>query len=349
MVIDSDFYRKIGDEEIERLYSGELNADEILHIVEGNRSDLPHVDQLETTNNCNMRCVMCPRTESMTRGVVSSMSDYVFQAVIDELADVEREKKLRDISVKQFQSDPPASLLWDGSIHDIFDLRLHHFGAPLLDPKIIERVAYIKEKGAFGAQMSETVVNLRLDKVRELFRYGLNRLIIAVDAVDASGFEAIRGRKVNFQNTVVQRVRNILRVKEEMGSDTRVEVQVIDLKGTSVVDFREMWRREGVDVLQKPFFPYPDVSKDVGHISKEFSADCLLPFVSMVVLADGRVVPCCADYNGEEVIGDIKKQSLEQIWNGGRFREFRENFVRASFEKDSLCRRCGAYPFAQVE
>lgn len=348
-MLDSNFYRQVGEEGIARLYSGELTADEILHVVEGARSDLPHVDQLETTNNCNMRCIMCPRTEHMTRGIVKSMSDHIFRVAIDELAEVEAEKKARGVDIEKFRADPPASLIWSGSEHDIFDLRLHHFGAPLLDPKMIDRVAYIQEKGAFGAQMSETVVNLKIDKVRELFRYGLNRLIIAIDGIDADSFASIRGRKVNFRRHVVERVKDVLRVKEEMGADTRVEVQVIDLKGTSMVEFERMWHEEGVDVLQKSFFPYPDIPDSVGYASKEFSADCLLPFTSMVVMADGRVVPCCADYNGEEVIGHVQEESLAAIWSGARFREFREKFVRASFEEDSLCRRCGAYPFSEVE
>lgn len=348
-MIDSNFYQKIGDSDIERLYSGELSAEEILHIIETNRSDLPHIDQLETTNNCNMSCQMCPRTEHMTRAIVPSMNRDIFKAVVDELSEVEEEKRLRGISIEGFETNPPTSLLWDGSVHDVFDLRLHHFGAPLLDAQIVDRVAYIGEKGSFGAQMSETVINLRIDKVRALFQHGLRRLIIAVDAVDTSSFRKIRGRNVDFQKAVIQKVREVMKIKEETGSNTRIDVQVIDLKDTSVSHFEHMWHEEGVHVLRKSFFPYPDVSNEVGNISTEFSADCLLPFTSMVVLADGRVVPCCADYNGEEVIGDVKKQSLTDIWNGSKFRAFRENFVKSSFEEDSLCRRCGAYPFSTLK
>ena len=329
-MIDSEFYRRVGDEGIENFYSGNLNADEVLQIVESNRSDLPHIDQLETTNNCNMRCKMCPRTEHMSRAIIGSMSDSIFTSVVDQLAEIEQEKCARGITVQQFREDPPESLLWDGSEHDIFDLRLHHFGAPFLDPKIVERVAYIQDKR---------------ERVRALFGHGLRRLIIAVDGIDAASFKDIRGRDIDYQRLVLDRVRDVVNIKRELDSDVRVEVQVIDLKGTSIPKFENIWSEEGVDVLQKSFFPYPDVASEVGNVNTEFSADCLLPFTSMVVLADGRVVPCCADYNGEEVIGDVKKDSLVDIWNGPKFAEFREKFVRASFSEDSLCRRCGAYPF----
>ena len=46
----------------------EYTSDEMYEKLEAIRSKEPVVYNIETTNRCNMRCKMCPRTTMMTRG-----------------------------------------------------------------------------------------------------------------------------------------------------------------------------------------------------------------------------------------------------------------------------------------
>jgi radical SAM protein with 4Fe4S-binding SPASM domain len=36
---------------------------------------------------------------------------------------------------------------------------------------------------------------------------------------------------------------------------------------------------------------------------------------TMSVLWDGRVVPCCMDYDGKLILGDVNKNTLTEIWH----------------------------------
>lgn len=48
--------------------------------------------------------------------------------------------------------------------------------------------------------------------------------------------------------------------------------------------------------------------------------DCLDPWTSGVINADGTVTPCC---HAMERMGDLGEETFEEIWDGARFRTFR--------------------------
>jgi radical SAM protein with 4Fe4S-binding SPASM domain len=58
------------------------------------------------------------------------------------------------------------------------------------------------------------------------------------------------------------------------------------------------------------------------------------------ILADGTVVPCCLDHEGDIALGNIFKMSLEEILESERARVLREGFSRRR-PTEELCRRCG--------
>lgn len=59
---------------------------------------------------------------------------------------------------------------------------------------------------------------------------------------------------------------------------------------------------------------------------------------------DGKVRPCCFT---NEIMGDLKKQSFEQIWNGEPYQELREtvNTDKAPFE----CSRCHFVKYQNID
>lgn len=55
---------------------------------------------------------------------------------------------------------------------------------------------------------------------------------------------------------------------------------------------------------------------------------CVNPFVQMIVRPDGKVSLCCNDPLGRNTLGDLKKNSLTDVWYGEEFMK-----VRAAIEK----------------
>jgi hypothetical protein len=62
------------------------------------------------------------------------------------------------------------------------------------------------------------------------------------------------------------------------------------------------------------------------------------------VTAHGRAIPCCiAPFSlrgyGGFTLGDATQQSLREIWNGARYREFRRALLSPS--PHPVCASCG--------
>ena len=71
----------------ERILAGDIgpqDSGQIIDDLEALRDKRPHVFNVETTNYCNMTCVMCPRTTLMTRKN-EWIDDKVFEQVIDQV------------------------------------------------------------------------------------------------------------------------------------------------------------------------------------------------------------------------------------------------------------------------
>lgn len=58
------------------------------------------------------------------------------------------------------------------------------------------------------------------------------------------------------------------------------------------------------------------------------------------VLWDGTVVPCCLDHEGDIPLGNLYKQSLEEILESPRARAIYEGFSQGRAAEE-LCRKCG--------
>ncbi|MCX2744652.1 twitch domain-containing radical SAM protein [Mangrovivirga sp. M17] len=71
------------------------------------------------------------------------------------------------------------------------------------------------------------------------------------------------------------------------------------------------------------------------RVSDSNKAFCILPWIHFHVGLHGRVQPCCI---ASKPMGDINKESLEEIWNGEKFRELRTKMLAG--KKVKACKGC---------
>ena len=83
------------------------------------------------------------------------------------------------------------------------------------------------------------------------------------------------------------------------------------------------------------------VDRDVANepAPKKRKVTCRKPWWRMSVQWDGTVVPCCLDYNNKLVLGNVKDQTLTEIWNGPRMKELRREFLSGKVT-NPLCKDC---------
>ena len=109
-------------------------------------------------------------------------------------------------------------------------------------------------------------------------------------------------------------------------------------------EFKEKFTGLPVDEfrLLNPFV-WPDQDRQKfnrPHGHKYFP--CWIPWSSLSLGWDGRVVWCCGDLNGKGILGDIRKQTLREIWNGNEIRRIRRGLSKGKLDDLELCKNCEA-------
>lgn len=95
-------------------------------------------------------------------------------------------------------------------------------------------------------------------------------------------------------------------------------------------------------ILRKPMEVLTNRGGDAPN-AKEYeqysNASCMLPFKQLIVRPDGKVSLCCNDALGKCTLGDLNKETLEEVWFGDRFGEARKILSkgRSDFERCKSC------------
>ncbi len=103
--------------------------------------------------------------------------------------------------------------------------------------------------------------------------------------------------------------------------------------------FIEIWKDKEVFAYIKSLDNrwYNDLDEDLQNKSHYQSQYCEFPWTSLTIMANGNIVPCTQDYDAEMVFGNIKTDSLEDIWNGAKYEEFRQWHITGDFPKGNKC------------
>ncbi len=69
---------------------------------------------------------------------------------------------------------------------------------------------------------------------------------------------------------------------------------------------------------------------------------CIIPSNNVAVNVEGKFLACCNDFFGEFVFGDLRNESLSQVWCSKDYQDFRIDSRKGKFYLD-ICKKCGFY------
>lgn len=78
--------------------------------------------------------------------------------------------------------------------------------------------------------------------------------------------------------------------------------------------------------------------------AKALHTPCDWPLGNIVVTMDGNILPCCNDYFESEVMGNVRTNSLRDVWSCERFDSFRRALSRGDRMFSKLCISCDVIP-----
>jgi len=242
---------------------------------------------IETTSKCNLTCEYCPREKRDDQ-----MPYEVFQEIIEE-----------------------------ASHYGPRSFSLHLFGEPLLYPRIIEAIRYIKNKNKRHTVLLTTNGTLLNKFAKDLEASGVDRIIWSY-------------RKNNFNSDSISllKKRGLIRLlieecpKEEFDKwkkFPRVEIKHLHNYGGNI------------DVSKW------GISSDMGN-----RWPCYHLWLAPAVRWNGEITLCCnIPRAGDEVLGSYGKTSIRDVWRSDRLLRLREAHVKGDYP--DVCKRCDswkAYP-----
>lgn len=336
----------------EEVASGKYNGahrEKVIKQFDALVSPQSYVFNLETTNACNMKCIMCPRTKKMKRPV-SWFPRELYPAVLDQIKPHPAEK-LENFF--EYVDKKYGIRKGDASENAFYYhvsskcLTLHGYGEPMIDPYITDVVSMCAARG-IPTYFSTVAANIKPDKAASLMSAGLGVIKFSLDALDDDLAKYIRGEKNDFVISE-KKIGEIIEYKKNNPHiNTVIVISMIALSGEKKwkdmeEKFLNIWRGKDVFCYIKTqdnrwLYESERRPQEVDVCTKEY---CEYPWTSMTIMADGSVVPCTQDYDCEMVMGNVREEPLNQIWNAERYKKFRRMHITGEFPEGHKCRaRC---------
>lgn len=260
---------------------------------------------LELTSKCNLRCGMCPLP--------------VLRRPYEDMEWSLVEKAEREIHGNGLK------LKW-----------LHEMGEPLLYGRIDDAIRLFPE-----ASLSTNGLVLTPEVGAKLLASPLKRIRICVDSIDPQIYPQIRTGG-DFDKLVDLTRKFLVQAK---GHPIRVEIQKMRSRLTqdeTVDDFRKLFDLrsfKNARVIERTCEAL-DVNEETDLHGKFYGCVQGAFFTWVVIFADGRVTHCCYDAHGDQVLGDLKTHTLQEILDGPRFAEMQSAFERRDFTALPRCGEC---------
>ena len=295
----------------------------------------PRILMVEPTNECNLRCPLCPTGAGTLKRPKGQMSFEVYRDLLAEL---------------------------DGALER---LMLYNYGEPFLHPRILDMVALAHQAEIHTRISTNGLVFIRARCADDLIASGLSYLRVSVDGATPETYATYRvGGQLEL---VLEGIRLLQRRKAELArSRPVVELQFIAMRHNEheLPAIRQMAQEMGTllriktvglgDINRQPtlvqserqrWLPEQDTLRrytecdgrlELAHARRP-RRRCDHPWHRLVVNWDGQVTPCCYDRDGAYEFGNAA-EGMAMVWNGERLRAFRK--ATRSPSPPMICRRC---------
>ncbi|MGO9173603.1 MAG: radical SAM protein [Rhodomicrobium sp.] len=274
-------------------------------------SDYPLLVDVELASVSKLRCPMCYTiTEKFKEHVDATLMEWeLYRKIIDEIG-----------------GKVPA-------------LRLSLHGEATLHKRFLKCVSYTKEHGIKEVSSLTHGGRLTLPFFIEIAKAGIDWITISIDGA-GEVYESIR-TPIKFA-TLVENIKAIHCYK------------VANNLHRPVIKIQGIWpaNRNNPQQYYSTLAPISDLvafNPLIDYLGNDTEADiqyvehfiCPQQYQRLVIRADGLAMKYSNDEENQEVVGDLKQQTVHEIWHGPRMAAAREMRLRPQgFLESAVCRKC---------
>ena len=305
-------------------YEGRLKLEENLPL------NSPLVVYVEPSSFCNLECKFCPQHNGRGEFPTFNMSLKTFQKTLDDIS--------------TFNTKPSL-------------MRFCGIGDPLFNKQISK---IVKMAGLSNViKKTEIITNgtmLNDERINTFSEY-LDRIVISVEGLSELEYSTFALRKINFDKFVAN-IKKFYEIKDRK-CVIHIKIHNAAVRTSkkkkrffeifeSICD--EIYIENLVDLWPEK---KSNLGLDAGHRFESTpppsSKVCPQIFKSMQVNANGEVLPCCVDWKSINVVGDIKKNTLKEIWHGETIKDLQKKHLLGQRNTFSPCNECNHNEYSEKD
>ncbi len=290
---------------------------------------------IEPTSACNLACPICETGDRRLERPMKHMTMDDFKTIIDKIA-------------------PHTNTLM-----------FYFMGEPFINQDSYAMLRYAKDK---GIPFITTCTNGDFVNAEKLIDSGIDEISFQMGGLTQETHQTYRINS-NLER-VMKNLQETIRVRNERKSKLIIKSGLIIMKHNEheVVPFLKQMKDLGVDQphivdtvirtyeegvkylpTDQSHWKYDPEAFKQGVVKPRFLPPNACPWIyySLSIHVNGNVVPCCWDPTGKYVMGNLVTESLDAVWNGPKFRAFRDQLHKDQGQIE-ICKLCSSYPHSPI-
>lgn len=263
--------------------------------------------EMEITNRCNAKCVMCPRAD------------------LRKLGDMADETFIRCLHL--IENTPVSGVILQG------------IGEPTLHKQLRCWIGELRKVlGARPLVMVTNGIRLSAARLRELREAGLDHVQWSFHSRNPAVYNEIMGSK-SFDKAN----KNIIECAREHGDMLSINFVAMESNLGEIDSFRTWLEKLGLPPSRLRIIPcfsrggFIDTSALTGKARKQPAGRCLYVKKSLFIAWNGDVLPCSNDIRGDEIYANVLQQDSVALLD-----KWRDELLSASLNFD-ICKKCDHY------
>ena len=282
----------------------------------------------EPTNHCNLKCGHCAAHNGSGTRALGFLEFDLFKKVMNEIKNLNRQT----------------------------EINFYQHGESTLHEKLLDMIKVASIDYDFFTKLNTNGVTLSKNYSKGLIDSNIDSLVFTIDSITPESYKAIKGRDL-FHKVIS----NLLDYLEVWGDHPR---QIKNFFAVDIFLVEEERNKDDIKIIKEMFeklpighvqtyelFNYMGAVQEANNkyderfkIPKQNWPTCNVPWDVLGIRWNGDVVSCIYDYDSRYVIGNIKDDTIMNIWNSNKMQAFRQAQLLHNFscveKKGKLCSNC---------
>lgn len=279
-------------------------------------SPFPRALEIQTVSYCNAHCSICPYAEASKELPVGVMDMTLFRSIIDQVP-----------------------IPWGMRIIPYFN------SEPFLDPQLFDRLRYINERlpdaeielstnvSRLDASMQQRMVGITLKELR-LSVFGFT------EPTHKHAMPYLRWPVIRENLELLAKNKGL---RSSIGQVSLVMVDYPDLQPEDIVLARNFCYENFIKFENWGFMDRSQnvvkYSNNVYH-AKICGCSQNRPLDCMHIGHTGAVVLCCMDWRWTHTLGDVSRQTLQEVWDSLPYQLLRQRIYGGGDDVPEICKKC---------